>query len=51
MNTPLHLIMEIFGKEKSVYKAIAENLIICNAMPNIKNKENFAPIHLAAKKH
>lgn len=49
-NTPLHFIMNIFSKQESKYKAIAEILIMSGAKPNFKNYEQWAPIHIAARK-
>ena len=49
-NTPLHFIMNVFSKNESKYKAIAECLIMSGAKPNAKNNELWAPIHIAARK-
>lgn len=38
-NTPLHFIMNVFSKNESKYKAIAECLVMSGAKPNAKNNE------------
>ena len=49
-NSPLHFIMNVFSKNESKYKAIAECLVMSGAKPNAKNNEQWAPIHIAARK-
>ena len=49
-NTPLHFIMNVFSKNESKYKAIAECLVMSGAKPNAKNNELWAPLHIAARK-
>jgi ankyrin repeat protein len=49
-NTPLHFIMNVFTKSESKYRAIAESLVMSGAKPNSKNKELWAPLHIAARK-
>ena len=49
-NTPLHFIMNIFSKSETKYRAIAESLVMSDAKPNIRNKEMWAPLHIAARK-
>jgi ankyrin repeat protein len=49
-NTPLHFIMNVFSDGETKYRAIAESLIMSGAKPNIKNKELWAPLHIAARK-
>lgn len=49
-NTPLHFIMNVFSKNESKYKAIAECLVMSGAKPNAKNYEQWTPIHIAARK-
>lgn len=49
-NTPLHFIMNVFSKNESKYRAIAECLVFSGAKANAKNLESWAPIHIAARK-
>jgi ankyrin repeat protein len=49
-NSPLHFIMNVFSKSETKYNAIAESLVMSGAKPNTKNKELWAPIHIAARK-
>jgi len=49
-NTPLHFIMNVFSKNETKYKAIAESLVMSGAKPNARNKELWAPIHIAARR-
>lgn len=49
-NTPLHFIMNVFSKSESKYRAIAESLVMSGAKPNSKNKELWAPLHIASRK-
>ena len=49
-NTPLHFIMNVFSKSETKYRAIAESLVMSGAKPNSKNKEFWAPLHIAARK-
>jgi ankyrin repeat protein len=49
-NTPLHFIMNVFSKSETKYRAIAESLVMSGAKPNCKNKELWAPLHIAARK-
>ena len=49
-NTPLHFIMNVFSKAETKYRSIAESLIMSGAHPNRKNKEQWAPLHIAARK-
>ena len=49
-NTPLHFIMNVFSKNETKYRAIAESLVMSGAKPNSKNKELWMPLHIAAKK-
>ena len=49
-NTPLHFIMNVFSKSESKYRAIAESLVMSGSKPNSKNKELWAPLHIAARK-
>jgi ankyrin repeat protein len=49
-NTPLHFIMNVFSKSESQFKAIAESLVMSGTKPNSKNKELWAPLHIAARK-
>ena len=49
-NTPLHFIMNVFSKNESKYRAIAECLVFSGAKPNAKNLESWSPIHIAARK-
>ena len=49
-NTPLHFIMNVFSKNESKYRAIAECLVLSGAHPNAKNIELWAPVHIAARK-
>lgn len=49
-NTPLHFVMNVFTKRDIKYKAIAESLVMSGARPNSRNKELWAPLHIAARK-
>jgi ankyrin repeat protein len=49
-NTPLHFIMNVFSKNETKYKAIAECLVMSGATPNAKNNESWSPLHIAARK-
>jgi ankyrin repeat protein len=49
-NTPLHFVMNVFSKNDSKNRAIAESLVMSGAKPNAKNKELWAPLHIAARK-
>ena len=49
-NTPLHFIMNVFSKNESKYKAIAECLVLSGAKPNAKNYEYWCPLHISARK-
>lgn len=49
-NTPLHFIMNMFTKNDTKVRAIAESLVMSGARPNAKNKELWAPLHIAARK-
>ena len=49
-NTPLHFVMNVFTKRDTKYKAIAESLVMSGAKPNSRNKELWAPLHIAARK-
>lgn len=49
-NTPLHFIMNIFSKSETKFRAIAESLVMSEAKPNSRNKEMWAPLHIAARK-
>lgn len=49
-NTPLHFIMNVFSKGETKFKAIAESLVMSGAKPNIRNKEMWTPLHIAARK-
>jgi ankyrin repeat protein len=49
-NTPLHFIMNVFSKNESKYRAIAECLVLSGSKPNSKNLEMWSPIHIAARK-
>ena len=49
-NTPLHLVMNVFSKNPQKCTYIAETLVMNGASPNIKNNDNWAPLHIAARK-
>lgn len=49
-NTPLHFIMNVFSKNESKYKAIAECLVMSGAKANGRNIEGWTPLHIAARK-
>lgn len=49
-NTPLHFIMNVFSKGETKFRAIAESLVMSEAKPNSRNKEMWAPLHIAARK-
>lgn len=49
-NTPLHFVMNMFTKNETKFRAIAESLVMSGAKPNIRNKEMWAPLHIAARK-
>ena len=42
--------MNIFNKNETKYRAIAESLVMSGAKPNSKNKELWAPLHIAARR-
>lgn len=46
---PLHFIMNVFSKNETKYKAIAECLVMSGAKPNLRNNDLFAPLHVASK--
>ena len=49
-NTPLHLVMNVFSKNSQKCMSICELLITHGAKANMKNNDNWAPIHIAARK-
>ena len=49
-NTPLHIILGVFNKNKIASEMIADILIEAGAQVNALNKEAWAPIHLAARR-
>jgi Leucine-rich repeat (LRR) protein/ankyrin repeat protein len=49
-NTPLHIILGVFNKNKFASQMIADILIEAGAQVNALNKESWAPIHLAARR-
>jgi len=49
-NTPLHLVMNVFSKNAQKCTSICELLIAHGARANIKNNDNWAPLHIAARK-
>lgn len=49
-NTPLHIILGVFNKNKLASQMIADILIEAGAQVNALNKESWAPIHLAARR-
>lgn len=49
-NTALHILMGIFCKQKHKNKRIGELIMSKSPKVNIHNYENWAPIHLAARK-
>jgi len=49
-NTPLHYVMNVFSKGETKQRAIAESLVMSEAKPNSRNKEMWAPLHIAARK-
>ncbi|CDW76991.1 leucine rich repeat family protein [Stylonychia lemnae] len=49
-NTPLHLLMNVFSKSPQKCGSIAELLVLNGAKVNIKNNDNYAPLHSAVKK-
>lgn len=49
-NTPLHIILGVFNKNKIGSQMIADILIEAGAQVNALNKESWAPIHLAARR-
>lgn len=49
-NTPLHLVMNVFSKNTQKCMSICELLITHGAKANMKNNDNWAPIHIAARK-
>lgn len=50
MNTPLHICMSNFSKDIFLSAKIAKLLLDYGANPNVRNKEGWCPVHLAAKK-
>lgn len=49
-NTPLHLVMNVFSKNAQKCMNICELLITHGARANIKNNDNWSPLHIAARK-
>jgi ankyrin repeat protein len=49
-NTALHILMGIFCKQKHKSKRIGELIVARGPKVNVHNYENWAPIHLAARK-
>ena len=49
-NTPLHIILGVFNKNKLSSEMIADILIEAGSQVNALNKESWAPIHLAARR-
>ena len=49
-NTPMHIILGIFNKNKRKSILIADQLIRAGSMVNELNNDNWAPIHLAARR-
>ena len=46
-NTPLHCLLKAFGTKLEKSKSIANLLMKAGANPNTKNKNQWAPIHMA----
>jgi hypothetical protein len=42
--------MNVFTKNESKHRAIAESLVMSGAKPNFKNKELWTPLHIAARR-
>ena len=42
--------MNVFNKNETKYRAIAESLVMSGSKPNSKNKELWAPLHIAARR-
>lgn len=49
-NTPLHFVMNVFSKNTQKCSYIAETLVLNGANPNLKNNDNWTPLHNAARK-
>lgn len=49
-NTPLHLVMNVFSKNSQKCMSICDLLISHGAKANMKNNDNWAPLHIAARK-
>ena len=49
-NTPLHIVLGVFNKNKRKCASLAEALLAAGAHVNALNNENWAPIHLAARR-
>jgi ankyrin repeat protein len=49
-NTPLHIVLGVFNKNRIGSQMIADILIEAGAQVNALNKESWAPIHLAARR-
>lgn len=49
-NTPLHLVMNVFSKNPQKCMNICELLVMHGAKVNLKNNDNWAAIHIAARK-
>ena len=49
-NTPMHLVMNVFSKNPQKCASICELLVMNGAKVNVKNNDNWAPIHIAARK-
>lgn len=49
-NSPLHILMVNFKKQKHTSEIIGELLISAGADTNAKNNDNWGPIHIAARK-
>ena len=49
-NTPLHILMGVFGRQKFKCKRIGDMLMMKNPLVNFYNHENWTPLHIASRK-
>lgn len=49
-NTPLHILMGVFSKQKYKCKRIGELIMMKRPLVNFFNYENWTPIHIASRK-
>jgi len=48
--TALHFVMNLFSKNPQKCQYIAETLVLNGAKPNLKDTDNWTPLHTAVRK-